>query len=82
MGQKELEKMSNLFSNYFGGGGSGPETSRFVGQVVDLGDNHKLKIKKVIAEGMCAVCLLMILYKMAIPTEHCIYHISILRVSY
>ncbi len=47
--------MSNLFGNYFGGGVSGTETSRFVGQVVELGDNHKLKIKKVIAEGVCTV---------------------------
>ncbi len=48
--------MSNLFSNYFGGGGSGSETSRFVGQVVDLGEGHKLKIKKVIAEGDTINC--------------------------
>ncbi len=48
--------MSNLFSNYFGGGGSGSETSRFVGQVVDLGEGHKLKIKKVIAEGEMINC--------------------------
>jgi len=40
--------MAGLFSNYFGGS----ETSRFVGQLVDLGDDNKLKIKKVIAEGM------------------------------
>ncbi len=44
-----------MFSNYFGGG-SGSETSRFVGQVVDLGDGHKLKIKKVIAEGDMINC--------------------------
>ena len=54
--------MSSLFSNYFGGGGSGAETSRFVGQVVDLGENNRLKIKKVIAEGtvLCAGCQIQI----------------------
>lgn len=41
--------MSNLFKSYFGGGGS--EANRFVGQLLDLGEGTKLKVKKVIAEG-------------------------------
>ena len=52
--------MSNPFSsakNYFSGGG-GERGSRFLGQTVDLGGNRKLKVKKVIAEGMYAcVCV-------------------------
>ena len=47
--------MSDFFSsalNYFTGGSDGGASSRFVGQVVDLGGGNKLKVKKVIAEGM------------------------------
>ena len=36
--------------SYFGGG-SGSEANRFVGQLLDLGEGNKLKVKKVIAEG-------------------------------
>ena len=50
--------MSNPFSSalsYLGYGGSGKNVSeaasRFVGQVIDLGGESKLKVKKVIAEG-------------------------------
>ena len=42
--------MSNRFMSYFGGG-SGSEANRFVGQLLDLGEGNKLKVKKVIAEG-------------------------------
>lgn len=42
--------MSNRFMSYFGGG-SGSEADRFVGQLLDLGEGNKLKVKKVIAEG-------------------------------
>lgn len=34
-----------------GGEGEGERGNPFVGQVVDLGDNMKLKVIKVIAEG-------------------------------
>ena len=51
--------MSNPFSsalNYLsgghGGGGVSEGGSRFVGQTVDLGGKKKLKVKKVIAEGV------------------------------
>lgn len=48
--------MSNPFSsamNYFSGhGGVSEGGSRFVGQTVDLGGSRKLKVKKVIAEGV------------------------------
>ena len=48
--------MSNPFAsamNYLSGhGAAGEGGSRFVGQTVDLGGNKKLKVKKVIAEGM------------------------------
>lgn len=50
--------MSNPFSsamNYFSGHGATGVSeggSRFIGNTVDLGGNRKLKIKKVIAEGM------------------------------
>ena len=51
--------MSDFFSsalNYFTGGSDGGASSRFVGQVVDLGGGDKLKVKKVIAEGkMCVL---------------------------
>ena len=42
--------MTNRFMSYFGGG-SGSEANRFVGQLLDLGEGNKLKVKKVIAEG-------------------------------
>ena len=42
--------MSNRFMSYFGGG-SGSDANRFVGQLLDLGEGNKLKVKKVIAEG-------------------------------
>ena len=53
--------MSDFFSsalNYFTGGSDGGASSRFVGQVVDLGGGNKLKVKKVIAEGKMCVCVL------------------------
>ena len=50
--------MSNPFSSAlsylgYGGGDKGlsEATNRFVGQIVDLGGESKLKVKKVIAEG-------------------------------
>ena len=45
--------MSSRLKSYFGGGGS--EADRFVGQLLDLGDGNKVKVKKVIAEGKLVV---------------------------
>lgn len=41
--------MSSRLKSYFGVGGS--EADRFVGQLLDIGEGTKLKVKKVIAEG-------------------------------
>ncbi len=56
----DTEAMSELLSSawsYLSGGGGAAEVgsgggSRFVGQVVDIGGGNKLRVKKVIAEGM------------------------------
>ena len=51
--------MSDFFSSalsYFTGGSEGGASNRFIGQVVELGGESKLKVKKVIAEGKKCVC--------------------------
>lgn len=42
----------NYLSGHGGGGGVSEGGNRFVGQNVELGGSRKLKVKKVIAEGM------------------------------
>ena len=57
--------MSELFSSAWsylsgggGGGGEGEGGSRFVGQEVDMGGGKVVKIKKIIAEGLCPMYML------------------------
>ena len=67
--------MSNPFSsalNYLSGhsgGGVSEGGSRFVGQVVDLGGKRKLKVKKVIAEGMFLISWCAVVSSLAVPNS-------------